>query len=431
MPYNPAIHQTPLVGSVVYFMLRQIGTNYYLNPDDGSFEILTNNRGDFSNPTSHVADGLFASTNTAEILITGGNGAAGYYVVEYYKQLGGSPDGGDTHLADETLYFDGSLSSLYSPAATQQAIRDAMKLAPTAGSPAASSIDETVNEISQALAGDTSMVLAEISADTGFTVTVNDSTHFAISPPPAFLDAYVGSPIRLEQDTDSFDSTILDWDGSVLTISSTPTFTPVTGDLVLSILESLYATFGSADRATLLGAASLAAVINVLTEMVQAKTTQMTFVDGKIDANAEATMTDQNVADIGDQLTARITQRIMPSDVATEGLHRSRIFTLVDTENGLRSETTKTVLVDSPPATYAVDFRNDAAVNQKVFSLDSLTVIEGDELGLEFDQLTRDGGTQGRFRMTVLAAGNYTVRASVTYTNGSGAEGDIFIKAVA
>lgn len=123
-----------------------------------------------------------------------------------------------------------------------------------------------------------------------------------------------------------------------------------------------------------------------------------------------------------------------PSDLATEGINSNLVFTLVPGPNGPRSQDTKTIIKGSPGAAFAVDFKNVAAVNQKVYTVDSVEIVSGTSGGITFnasDAWERDGGTQARFLMTGVTAGNYVVRVKVTYTNGGRpGRGDILVKVV-
>lgn len=119
-----------------------------------------------------------------------------------------------------------------------------------------------------------------------------------------------------------------------------------------------------------------------------------------------------------------------PSDIATEPVNTNRVFVLVPGTSGLRSESTKTITAGSPPNTYAVDFRNDAASNQKIYTVDSVAIVTGTSGGVTFGTAERDGGTQARVRITGVTAGNYVVRVSITYVGGASSRGDITIKVV-
>lgn len=119
-----------------------------------------------------------------------------------------------------------------------------------------------------------------------------------------------------------------------------------------------------------------------------------------------------------------------PPDIATEPVPTSRIFVLVRKSTGLVSEERKTIVKGSPPNTYAIDFRNDAAANQKIYSVDSVAIQSGTAGGVTFGTPERDGGTQARVRITGVTAGDYTVRATITYVGGATERGDILIKVV-
>jgi len=74
---------------------------------------------------------------------------------------------------------------------------------------------------------------------------------------------------------DSFQTTISDWDGTTLTVGDTPDFTPLTDRLKIEILDSAINSFTSTDRATLLGAASMAATNHELTQTINDQTSQI------------------------------------------------------------------------------------------------------------------------------------------------------------
>lgn len=138
---------------------------------------------------------------------------------------------------------------------------------------------------------------------------------------------------------------------------------------------------------------------------------------------------DEEISD-AELIASQVTSGNPPADIATEPVNSNRVFVLVPGTNGLRSESTKTITAGTPPNTYAVDFRNDAASNQKIYSVDDVEIVDGDADGLEFGTIYRDGGTQARFRITGVTAGNYTVRVSGTYVGGAGYRGDILITVV-
>ena len=78
-----------------------------------------------------------------------------------------------------------------------------------------------------------------------------------------------------------------------------------------------------------------------------------------------------------------------------------------------------------------MDFRNDAAANQKIYSVDSIEIIEGTAGGLTFGDEEDWGkeGTQAKFSITPVEAGTYTVRVTATYSQPSGPKpaGDITV----
>lgn len=117
------------------------------------------------------------------------------------------------------------------------------------------------------------------------------------------------------------------------------------------------------------------------------------------------------------------------SDIATEAVNTSRVFTLVRTDAGLVSET-KTISKGSPANTYAIDFRNDAAANQRIFSVDSIVIVSGSGSGLVFASPERDGRTQVKVRITGVTAGDYTARVTVTYDSGATERGIISVRVV-
>lgn len=122
-----------------------------------------------------------------------------------------------------------------------------------------------------------------------------------------------------------------------------------------------------------------------------------------------------------------------PTDLATEGISSNLTFVLVPGANGPRSQDRKHIIIGTPGAAYAVDFKNVAAVGQKIYTVDSIEVVSGDDSGLTFnasDAWERDGGTQARFVMAGAAVGEYTVRVKVTYTNSRPGRGDILVKVV-
>lgn len=129
--------------------------------------------------------------------------------------------------------------------------------------------------------------------------------------------------------------------------------------------------------------------------------------------------------------TSRTLSSPSAADIATDGINTNRIFVLVAGPNGLRSQDTKTIIAGTPPNTYGVDFRNDAAANQKVYSIESVEIISGTVNGLTFGETTRNGGTQARFPISGVTVGSYVVRVTIKYgESGPTSRGDLLIKVV-
>lgn len=131
-----------------------------------------------------------------------------------------------------------------------------------------------------------------------------------------------------------------------------------------------------------------------------------------------------------DDIVGTIVVGAFPSDVATEDVPASRTFVLVPTSEGLVGETPKTITVGSPGNTYAIDFRNDASVNQKIFTVDSLAITSGPGGGLTFGSTERHGA-KAQVRITGVTPGTYKVRCTITYKDGPTSRGDIEITVVA
>lgn len=124
-----------------------------------------------------------------------------------------------------------------------------------------------------------------------------------------------------------------------------------------------------------------------------------------------------------------------PADLATQPISATHTFVLVHTKDGLRSEHALRINRSSLPAAFAVDFRNDLTLNQKIYSALSRTVVEGSTGGITLSAAAswlRNGGSQLHFMLTPATVGVYRVRIVPAYTNpGGGNPGDILIEVVA
>lgn len=112
------------------------------------------------------------------------------------------------------------------------------------------------------------------------------------------------------------------------------------------------------------------------------------------------------------------------TDVNIEAVPTSRTFVLVRRTEGLVGEASKTIEADVE-STYAVDFRNDAATNQKIFRVTDIELASGSMGGLTFSDQEDDWGKEGtlaKFRLTGVSAGTYKLRVSVQYQSSAGPE---------
>lgn len=145
---------------------------------------------------------------------------------------------------------------------------------------------------------------------------------------------------------------------------------------------------------------------------------------------APVELDEEQIEDIADAVIAGAA----PNDLNIEAVPASRTFLLTPTTDGFVSEDTKKIIAGTPGQTYAVDFRNVAAANQKIYSIDSVELVDGDEDGVtltEADDCGREG-TQAKLSIAGVTAGDYQVRVVVTFTGPAGppGRGDILFTVV-
>lgn len=127
---------------------------------------------------------------------------------------------------------------------------------------------------------------------------------------------------------------------------------------------------------------------------------------------AAATVTDVGAAASGASLT----------DIDQDPISSARTWTLVQTEDeGLVGESVKS-LRRGPATPFAVDFRNDMAVNQRIITVDSVSIASGTGGGITFGTAGRDR-TLAKFAITAVTAGTYTIEVVVTTNDGAEFEG--------
>ncbi len=143
---------------------------------------------------------------------------------------------------------------------------------------------------------------------------------------------------------------------------------------------------------------------------------------------AEVELTEQDKQDIADEVASQVGSSAF-SDVDQEPVGEDRTILLTpDDDEGLVGEKAKTLAVGSTP-TFAVDFRENMAVNSWITIVDTPTIATGTSGGITFDQLGRDKSL-AKFRATGVTAGTYRVRVDVTYYGGATATGFITLKVV-
>jgi hypothetical protein len=119
------------------------------------------------------------------------------------------------------------------------------------------------------------------------------------------------------------------------------------------------------------------------------------------------------------------TDTIDLTDVDQEPVPDERIFKLISTKSsGLVGDKAKSIRLDAPATTYAIDFNSDLPLNGRVATFSSLEIVSGTAGGLTITELTRDDGL-AKFRIEPVTAGTYTLNGAVVYTNGDGARCEI------
>lgn len=103
-----------------------------------------------------------------------------------------------------------------------------------------------------------------------------------------------------------------------------------------------------------------------------------------------------------------------------------RTIVMVNGPNGLVGERALAVRVDSEGVLYALEYRNDMGVGQKMIDIEAPVIVDGTEDGLTF--ATGKRGTQAKLRISASVADEYTVRVRVKY-GGDWRAAHIIVKA--
>lgn len=95
----------------------------------------------------------------------------------------------------------------------------------------------------------------------------------------------------------------------------------------------------------------------------------------------------------------------------------SRTIIMVNGPNGLTGEHALKVRVDSENPLYALEFRNDLGLRQKIADFEEPTIISGTQTGWESGLTFETGkrGTQAKLRIAATVAGDYVVQVRVLY----------------
>lgn len=111
------------------------------------------------------------------------------------------------------------------------------------------------------------------------------------------------------------------------------------------------------------------------------------------------------------------------TDVDQEPVPTSRTYTLISTDDeGLVGDKTRSMALSDDPTTFAIDFRNDMAVNDRIATVGTPTLVGSPSTGITFPVRGRDK-SQAKVRVAPDVAGTYTIRLTVTYHSGSTATG--------
>ncbi len=120
-----------------------------------------------------------------------------------------------------------------------------------------------------------------------------------------------------------------------------------------------------------------------------------------------------------------------PIDPSRESIPVDRTFVFVNTQNGFESEDLVIITVSDVPVSYAVDYRGTTSSNQTLYSVDSVDFTQGDSNGLfvsAIEDWKTNSGTQGRFQLRGITAGEYRVRLQATLLNPGTAAPPAFLR---
>jgi hypothetical protein len=172
--------------------------------------------------------------------------------------------------------------------------------------------------------------------------------------------------------------------------------------------------------------------INAVSEAVATvadQTNQLVFVDGKVNAIAEATLSEDNIEDIADAVADQVGSgggaSTRPVNQVPVPMSRTWILKPVEGE-GLVGEVPLTITTSDTGKLYAVEYRNDVVNNGRLLRIISVELISGSEDGIALGDDIEDvdfygvDRSQAKFKITPITAGKYVFGVTAEY---DGAEG--------
>jgi hypothetical protein len=101
----------------------------------------------------------------------------------------------------------------------------------------------------------------------------------------------------------------------------------------------------------------------------------------------------------------------------------SRTWILKQTNDGLAGELPLIRHAGETDQVFAIDWRNDLAVNGRVISIDSVTILSGPNGGITIsnaDDATGVDRSQSKHTITLTTPGTYVIEVAATYDHGEG-----------